>query len=92
MEKSISQILNEMIEWSWDIWDASLSGPGMGRIAIDENDDHGFTKKDVRKVVKALGGRHGRFFEDDESFHLVLPMDVLKAHQGDVFFRPGRPL
>jgi len=86
MEKSISQILNEMIEWSWDIWDEKRD---MGRIAIDENDDHGFTKKDVRKVVKAFGGR---FFEDDESFHLVLPMDILKAHQGDVFFRPGRPL
>ncbi|OUU37478.1 MAG: hypothetical protein CBC09_06765 [Cellvibrionales bacterium TMED49] len=86
MEKSISQILNEMIEWSWDIWDEKR---GNGRIAIDENDDHGFTKKDVRKVVKAFDGR---FFEDDESFHLVLPMDILKAHQGDVFFRPGRPL
>ncbi len=86
MEKSISQILSEMIEWSWDIWDEKR---GNGRIAIDENDDHGFTKKDVRKSLKAFGGS---FFEDDESFHLVLPMDVLKAHQGDVFFRPGRPL
>ena len=86
MEKSISQILSEMIEWSWDIWDEKR---GNGRIAIDENDDHGFTKKDVQKVVKAFDGS---FFEDDESFHLVLPMDVLKAHQGDVFFRPGRPL
>ena len=86
MEKSINQILNEMIEWSWDIWDEPRD---MGRIAIDENDNHGFTKKHVRKVVKAFGGS---FFEDDESFHLVLPMDILKSHQGDVIFRSGRPL